>query len=32
MVEVVHGPLRGVVGRLVRKDAPTARGSCCRWI
>ena len=25
MVEVVHGPLRGVVGRLVRKDAPKAR-------
>jgi transcriptional antiterminator NusG len=25
MVEVVHGPLRGVVGRLVRKDAPRAR-------
>lgn len=25
MVEVTHGPLRGVVGRLVRKDAPKAR-------
>jgi transcription antitermination factor NusG len=25
MVEVIHGPLRGVVGRLVRKDAPRAR-------
>ena len=25
MVEVVHGPLRGVVGRLMRKDAPKAR-------
>ena len=25
MVEVVHGPLKGVVGRLVRKDAPKAR-------
>jgi transcription termination/antitermination protein NusG len=25
MVEVVHGPLKGVVGRLVRKDAPRAR-------
>jgi transcription antitermination factor NusG len=25
MVEVVHGPMRGVVGRLVRKDAPKAR-------
>ena len=25
MVEVVHGPLRGVVGRLMRKDAPRAR-------
>ena len=25
MVEVVHGPLRGVIGRLVRKDAPKAR-------
>ena len=25
MVEVIHGPLRGVVGRLVRKDAPKAR-------
>ena len=24
MVEVVHGPLRGVVGRLLRKDAPKA--------
>ena len=22
---MVHGPLRGVVGRLVRKDAPKAR-------
>ena len=31
MVEVVHGPLRGVIGRLMRKDA-TARGSCSRWI
>lgn len=25
MVEVVHGPLRGVIGRLLRKDAPKAR-------
>ena len=25
MVEVVHGPLRGVLGRLIRKDAPKAR-------
>ena len=25
MVSVVHGPLKGVVGRLVRKDAPKAR-------
>jgi transcription antitermination factor NusG len=25
MVEVVHGPLKGVVGRLMRKDAPKAR-------
>ena len=25
MVEVTHGPLRGVVGRLLRKDAPKAR-------
>ena len=25
MVEVVHGPLRGVIGRLVRKDAAKAR-------
>ena len=25
MVEVTHGPLKGVVGRLVRKDAPKAR-------
>jgi transcription antitermination factor NusG len=25
MVEVVHGPLRGVVGRLMRKDAVKAR-------
>ena len=25
MVEVVHGPLRGVVGRLTRKDAAKAR-------
>jgi transcription antitermination factor NusG len=25
MVEVVHGPLRGVVGRLLRKEAPKAR-------
>jgi transcription antitermination factor NusG len=24
MVEVIHGPLRGVVGRLVRKNAPKA--------
>jgi transcription antitermination factor NusG len=24
MVEVVHGPLRGVVGRLIRKDAQRA--------
>ena len=25
MVEVMHGPLRGVVGRLMRKDAQHAR-------
>ena len=25
MVEVVHGPLRGVIGRLMRKDAHRAR-------
>jgi transcription antitermination factor NusG len=25
MVEVVHGPLKGVIGRLLRKDAPKAR-------
>ena len=25
MVEVVHGPLKGVVGRLLRKDAHRAR-------
>jgi len=25
MVEVVHGPLSGVIGRLVRKDAQRAR-------
>jgi len=25
MVEVVHGPLRGVIGRLMRKDAQKAR-------
>jgi transcription antitermination factor NusG len=25
MVEVTHGPLRGVIGRLVRKDTPRAR-------
>jgi transcription antitermination factor NusG len=25
MAEVIHGPLRGVVGRLTRKDAPRAR-------
>jgi transcription antitermination factor NusG len=25
MVEVVHGPLKGVVGRLMRKDAHKAR-------
>ncbi len=25
MVEVVHGPLIGVVGRLVRKDTQKAR-------
>lgn len=25
MVEVVHGPLKGVVGRLIRKDSPRAR-------
>ena len=25
MVEVVHGPLRGVVGRLMRKDSARAR-------
>jgi len=25
MIEVVHGPLRGVVGRLIRKDVNRAR-------
>jgi transcriptional antiterminator NusG len=25
MVEVIHGPLKSVVGRLMRKDAPRAR-------
>ena len=25
MVEVSHGPLKGVIGRLMRKDAPKAR-------
>jgi transcription antitermination factor NusG len=25
MVEVIHGPLKGVIGRLVRKDSPHAR-------
>jgi transcription antitermination factor NusG len=25
IVEVIHGPLKGVVGRLVRKDSPRAR-------
>jgi transcription antitermination factor NusG len=25
MVEVVHGPLRGVVGRLMRKDKSRSR-------
>ena len=25
MVEVMHGPLKGVVGRLMRKDGPRAR-------
>ena len=25
MVEVVHGPLKGVMGRLMRKDAQRAR-------
>jgi transcription antitermination factor NusG len=25
MVDVVHGPLRGVVGRLLRKDTQKAR-------
>jgi transcriptional antiterminator NusG len=25
LVEVIHGPLKGVVGRLLRKDAPKAR-------
>ena len=25
MVEVVHGPVKGVVGRLLRKDAQRAR-------
>jgi transcription termination/antitermination protein NusG len=25
MVEVVHGPLRGIIGRLVKKDAAKAR-------
>ena len=24
LVEVIHGPLRGVVGRLIRKNAPKA--------
>ena len=31
MVEVVHGPLKGVIGRLMRKDAQRA-GWCCRSI
>src|SRR5690242_18210251 len=25
LVEVIHGPLKGVIGRLVRKDSPRAR-------
>jgi transcription antitermination factor NusG len=25
MVEVTHGPLKGVIGRLMRKDSPRAR-------
>jgi transcription antitermination factor NusG len=25
MVEVVHGPLRGIIGRLLRKDPSKAR-------
>ena len=25
MVEVIHGPVKGVVGRLLRKDSPRAR-------
>ena len=25
MVAVIHGPLQGVIGRLMRKDAPSAR-------
>jgi transcription antitermination factor NusG len=25
LVEVMHGPLRGVIGRLVRKDLQRAR-------
>ena len=25
LVEVIHGPLRGVIGRLLRKDEPKAR-------
>jgi transcription antitermination factor NusG len=25
MVEVMHGPLKGVIGRLIRKDSPKAR-------
>lgn len=25
MVSVIHGPLKGVIGRLVRKDSPRAR-------
>lgn len=25
MVSVIHGPLKGVVGRLIRKDSPRAR-------
>jgi transcription antitermination factor NusG len=25
LVEVIHGPLKGVVGRLLRKDGPRAR-------
>ena len=30
LVEVSHGPLKGVVGRLARKGS--SRAWCCRWI